>query len=72
MNPLSEHFFEDDGVLTIWASDMGEICIKVERGMDRRNDYAAFLTRHARSIATSIVAMADAIDEARETPIQAG
>jgi hypothetical protein len=47
---------------------MAEICIKVERGMDERSDYAAFLTGNARNLAAAIIAMADALDADRDTP----
>jgi hypothetical protein len=67
-NPTGEQFFEDDGVVSIWASDMLEVCIEIEPGADERKPYVALLTRHARALAGAILAMADALDAERPRP----
>lgn len=58
--PLNEQFFEDEGTVTLFASTLNEVCIKVEPGLSQ-GEYAAFTPKNARSIAAAILAMADAV-----------
>lgn len=61
------YILDDDGSISIWGSDMGEVCIQVRPGADARQPYAAFTTDNARQIAKTILALADLMDAERDT-----
>lgn len=60
-----EEFFEDEGVVTVFASNLNEVCIKVEWHF--APGYAAFTPKNARKVADAIRRCADELEAQQHT-----